>query len=92
VSDTLPPLDLPYDHAAILFVQTVAILGRMQDSDIDERGHGSPLPRGVMTCGDAMALVPLLMILLVGVYPQLLDQDALESALRTAVLPSQTLQ
>jgi hypothetical protein len=92
MSDIPPPLDLPFDHAAVLYVTAVSILGRMQDSDIDDRGYSSPLPRGVVTCGEAMALMPLVMILLVGVYPALLDQDALESALRTAVLPSQTLQ
>jgi hypothetical protein len=92
MSDIPPPLDLPFDQAAVLYLTTLSVLGRMQDSDIDERGYGATLPRGVLTCGEAMALMPLVMILLVGVYPQLLDQDALESALRTAVLPSQTLQ
>jgi hypothetical protein len=87
-----PPLDLPFDHAAILYATAIGVMAKMQDSDMDERGYDAALPRGVLTCGEAMALLPLVMVLLVGAYPDLLDQGALETALRTAVLPSSTLQ
>jgi hypothetical protein len=94
VSDDPPTLDLPFDHAAILYATAVAVCGRMQEAEpaVGERSFGAPLPRGVLMCGEAQALLPLVLILLVERHPQLLDQAALETALRTAVLPSQTLQ
>lgn len=94
MSDELPRFELPFDHAAILYVTACSVLGRMQEAEpaVGDRMYDAPLPRGVLRCGEAQALLPLVMILLVQMYPHLTDQEALETALRTAVLPSRTIQ
>jgi hypothetical protein len=80
-----PAIDLPFDYAAVLYVVAVSVCGRMQAAEppVDERSYGAPLPRGVLTCGEAYALLPLVMIMLAERYPALHDQAELDTALRT---------
>lgn len=94
MSDELPRFELPFDHAAILYATAWRIVARMQEAEpaIEERGYNTPLPRGMLTCGEAQALIPLVAILLTQIHPRLVDPEALDNAIRTAVLPWRTIQ
>lgn len=88
------PFVLPFDHAAVLYATAWRIVGRMQATEppIEDRSYGSPLPRGMLTCGEAQALIPLVAILLAQVHPLLVDPEILDAAIRAAIVPSPTIQ
>ncbi len=60
------------------------IIERLQDREIDTRGDNEPLPRGVLTCGEACQLIPLLFVLLAEKFPQFQDPDQLSELLAQA--------
>lgn len=87
-------LTITFDDAAVYYMMAWMILGRMGDAEpaIEDRNRDKPLPRGMFTCGEATDLLPLLLVLLVDKFPRLVEQDVVDAAVRTAVLPSQTVQ
>lgn len=79
-----PPFDLTIEQAAVMLERSMYVVGTLEAACIGERADGEPLPRGMLTCGEAMLLIPALAVLIVQRYPQLLEDDALDDALRTA--------
>lgn len=89
-ADPLPEIELTLEQAAILFQCAVSVVGRMETDEFDARPVSSAIPRGVMTCGDALMLIPAAMLLTAKLYPQLMDTEVLCQALRNAagVMPT----
>lgn len=87
-----PPevFDFPLEMAALLFERSMYVAGTLEAACIQDRGDGEPLPRGMLTCGEAMLLIPAIAVLIVQRYPQLLNDDTLDDALRMAAMLSVT--
>jgi hypothetical protein len=77
---------LTLDDAGVLLADVMAALERLEDAEIPDRRDGDPLPRGVITCGQACRFVPSLLALLVHLYPQLSEDGVLESTIRNAAM------
>lgn len=69
---------------ACVYAHVGVIIARLQDREIDCKPDNAPLPRGVLTCGEAMMLLPLLFVLLAQKYPELQDPDQLSELLAQA--------
>lgn len=75
----LPELTL--EECAVLFAQVGVIIERVEDREITSKPSNSPLPRGVLTCGEAWTLLPVLFVLLAQRFPQLADPETLSEIL-----------
>lgn len=82
--DTLPDIELTLEQAAMLFHSAISVIARMEDDEFDARPGASAIPRSVMCCSDAMLLIPAAMLLTAKLYPQLMDVEVLQQALRNA--------
>lgn len=69
---------------ACVYAQIGLIIQRMEDRQIHCKADAAPLPRGVLTCGEAWQLIPLLFVLLHQRYPELADPDQLSELLAQA--------
>lgn len=89
-ADPLPEIELTLEQAAVLFQCAVSVVSRMETEEFDVRPMSSAIPRDVMTCGDALMLIPAAMLLTAKLYPQLMDTEVLVQALRNAagVIPT----
>lgn len=87
-----PPevFDFPIEMAAVLLERSIYVADRLEAACIRERGDSEPLARGMLTCGEAVLLIPALAVLIVQKYPQLLDDEMLADALRVASMLSAT--
>lgn len=83
--------DLTLEQAATVYALVAAVLVRMEDHEVEDRKPSSPVPRGVINCGQLNAIVPLTMALLCKHFPQLLDEDTLDAALRLLELPHSSI-
>lgn len=84
MTEPLPDIELTLEQAAILFATSISVIARMDSDDFDRRRPSAAVPREVMTCADAMMLVPAAMLLSAKLYPQLMDTEILSQALRAA--------
>lgn len=84
--DRLPSIDLTVEDAAYLLVRANQVMGALEAAVITERQYAEPLPRGMLSCGEACDLVPALVVLLTKLYPQLANPEALDQALRDGVV------
>lgn len=84
---SMPPM-LELGEAAILFTQVGVILQRLEDRAIGMKPDSAPLPRGVLTCGEAWFLLPVLFALIAEKFPQLSDPDQLSELLAHARMES----
>lgn len=80
------PLPLTIGDAALLLADALLVMGALESMAIGERDNCEPLPRGVLTCGEAWRLIPVAAALLFERFPQLVDEDAFIAALRDAAL------
>lgn len=71
-------VDLPTDFAGVLLCEVDDMLLRMDDLELNERPANDPLPRGVLTCGQAVRFISVLSILLRQKFPQFDDPLVLE--------------
>lgn len=78
--------ELTVDEAGVLLAEAVQVLGTLEGMDIIDRPETEPLPRGVLTCGEAVRLIPAIVVLVTQMYPELLEPNALEEALRIATV------
>lgn len=78
----LPLSDLP-DWACV-YAHVGVILQRFGEREIDSKPESEPLPRGMLTCGEAMMLLPLLFVLLAQKFPELQDPDQLSELIAQA--------
>lgn len=69
---------------ACVYAHVGLILQRLEDREIGDKSESAPLPRGVLTCGEAVMLLPLLFVLLAQKYPELQDPDQLSELLAHA--------
>lgn len=74
--------DLP--DWAYVFTHLGFIIRRLEDRGITDKPDNAPLPRGVLSCGEACQLLPLLFVLLAEKYPPLSDPDQLLELLAIA--------
>lgn len=84
MTEPLPDIELTLEQAAMLFQSALMVIVRMEEEEFDTRPQSAAIPRGVMCCGDAMLLVPAAMLLTAKLYPQLMDMEVLQQALRNA--------
>ena len=84
MNDPLPEIDLTLEQAAILFHTAISVVARMETDEFDARPQSAAIPRDVMCCGDALLLIPAAMLLTAKLYPQLMDVEVLQQALRNA--------
>jgi hypothetical protein len=82
VDDQIIAIDFTVEEAAYLLVTANRVMGTLEAAVITEREYAEPLPRGMLTCGEACELVPALVVLLTRMHPQLVDTEALDQALR----------
>lgn len=87
-AEPLPEIDLTLEQAAILFHTAICVVSRMETEEFDARPMSSAIPRSVMTCGDALMLIPAAMLLTARLFPQLIDTETLSQALRNAAMPT----
>ena len=80
--------ELSESEAAVLFAQVGIIISRIEDREITHKPMNAPLPRGVLTCGEAWTLIPALFMLLAQKFPSLADPEHLSELLRSAYLDS----
>lgn len=73
---------------AVVYTMVGLILQRMEDRGIPSKADHAPLPRGVLTCGEAWTLLPLLFMLLAQKHPELADPDQLSDLLAQARMES----
>lgn len=76
------------DEAGVLLAEAVQLMGTLEAACIQERPPGEPLPRGLLTCGEAARIVPAVVLLVLELFPVLLEAGVLEQALRSAALNS----
>lgn len=76
--------DLTVDEAGLLLAQAVQIMGTLEAVGAHERPDSEPLPRGMLTCGEACLLVPAVIALTLQLFPQLAEDGVLEAILRNA--------
>ncbi len=73
---------------AVVYTHVGLILQRLEDREINFKADAAPLPRGILTCGEACQLLPLLFVLLAQKYPELADPDQLSELLAQARMES----
>lgn len=76
--------DLSAHDAALLFAHAKFIIDRLEDADIPSKRLATPLPRGALTCGEALTFFPLVLLLLQQKFPQLADPETLSELLQLA--------
>jgi hypothetical protein len=77
---------LTLSDAAVLLAEALPILGAFEVVGLGEHPNNQPLPRGLVTCGEAYRLIPALVLLLMHQYPSLNDEETFLAALRDAHL------
>lgn len=77
---------LTLDDAGVLLADVMAALERIEDAEIPDRRDGEPLPRGILTCGQACRFAPALLAFIVHLYPQLSEDGVLEATIRNATM------
>lgn len=79
-------LSLSIDEAGLLLAEAVQVMGTLEAYGAQERLSSEPLPRGLLTCGEAVRLIPAVIAIVAELYPTLLDPGVLEQVLRVAAL------
>lgn len=82
----LPPDGLTLEDGAVILDRANFVLVTLQAACIDDRPEGQMLPRGLVTCGEALLLAVAAVQLALHRWPELLDEDTLTTALQTATL------
>ncbi len=82
----LAAFEFTLGQAAVLLDESLRIIGTLEAACIDTRGDCAPLPRGMLSCGEAMRLIPALVILLMQAHPRLLEPGMLEIAMDIAAM------
>lgn len=77
-------IPLARHEAAAVLVLAVNIMNALEAACIDQRPGLEPLPRGMLTCGEACQLIPAVVALIAERHPELLEEGVLEDALRAA--------
>jgi len=75
-------MDISETEGAVLFAQVGLIISRLEDMEITSKPMSSPLPRGILTCGEAWTLIPALFMLLADKFPSLSDPEHLSELLQ----------
>lgn len=79
-------MSLTLHEAGVLLAEAVQVMGTLEAYSAQERESSEPLPRGLLTCGEAVRLIPAVVMLVAEMYPQLLEPNVLEESLRIAAL------
>ena len=84
--DTAASFQLTRGQAAILCTEANYVIGTLEAACIDQKYDSAPLPRGMLSCGQAMRLIPVVLILLLEKFPDLREEDILNIAVHEAAL------
>ena len=86
-------MELTQPQAAVLFAAACAVVAKLDAIVIEARSPSDPLPRGILTCGDAMAMVSAVLVLAPQLFPALRDPEVVLDSLNSARLefPARTI-
>lgn len=78
--------DITETDAAVLYALALHAVGKLTDYEADNgpRRDGAAIPRAVMTYGEAEALLPGLLVMIVHAFPALRDEEYVEALVRGA--------
>ena len=66
------------DAVGLFLAEALQLMNVLESACIDQQPQYAPLPRGILTCGEACRLVPAVIALALQLYPQLADPEVLE--------------
>jgi len=72
------------DSAGLLLAEALQLMSVLEAACINEAPQYAPLPRGILTCGEACRLVPAVIALALRLHPQLADAEVLQQILLNA--------
>lgn len=84
---TADEFDLTLEQAAFLFQGYIMAVTRMEVAGIEDKRPSDAIPRSILSCGDALLLIPAGLVLVAKLYPQLMDTEVLMAALRMGSRP-----
>lgn len=73
-------------EAATLLNSALQIVCTLDAACIEEKPWHAPLPRGLLTCGEAITLIPALAMILSEMYPKLMMPEYMHNTLELAML------
>jgi hypothetical protein len=74
------------EDAAAIYDCALDVMGGFEAACIVDKPDRAALPSGLLTCGEAMLLIPALLPLILNRYPGLIDDESRAEALQTASL------
>jgi hypothetical protein len=90
----VPPASAPDEVAledvAVMVAEAVQLFGTLEAMNAHQEADHEPLPRGMLTCGQACRMVAAVIRLGLMQEPRLLEDDVLEQAIRAAAACSAT--
>jgi hypothetical protein len=86
MSEQLENFTVDRSLAAVLLVEAAQVMLKLLAEHIEDKEDRDLLPAGILTCGQALRFVPVLMALLRQAHPDLFDPGQLGIALREAHL------
>ena len=89
--ESIDDFELSIEQAAFLFARYVTTISRMEEAELDTLRPSAALPRSVLTCGEALMLIPAGLVLVAKLYPGLMEEETLIAALRMNLRPGATV-
>lgn len=84
------PPEVSVEAVGLYLAEAVQLMGTLEAACVHEHAEAEPLPRGLLTCGEACRIVPALIAISLHLYPQLAEPGVLESILRNAMTTGTT--
>lgn len=72
------------DAVGLFFAEAAQLMNVLEAACVHEAPEYAPLPRGILTCGEACRMVPAVMAMALQLYPQLADPAVLERIILNA--------
>lgn len=84
MTNAAEPPPLTVDDVGLLVADAVRLLGTLEAACVHLADPADPLPRGLLTAGEACRMVPAVLLLGIMLHPCLNEPGTLEEILRTA--------
>jgi hypothetical protein len=85
-----PPPEVSVEAVGLYLAEAVQLMGTLEAAGIHEQEDSAPLPRGLLSCGEACRLVPAVIAMALQLHPELADPGVLETILRNALTTGTT--
>lgn len=80
------PQGFTEDEAAALLHGALQVMGTLEAACIDAKPWSAPLPAGLLSCGEAITLIPAVVVLVSEMYPRLTNPEYFSEAVTFAQL------